>query len=92
MNTATSEQSAAASEELASQAELLKNSVNRFKLAQYSTLQNVPGLSPELIKMLEDMADKKTNKQGAFAEDKHPGSSLRPRFKISLDDNNFGKY
>jgi len=92
MNTATSEQSAAASEELASQAELLKNSVNRFKLTQYSTLQNVPELSPELIKMLADMADQNSNKQDVLTEDKYSGSSLRPRVKINLDDNNFGKY
>ena len=58
-NSATSEESAAASEELSSQAELLKNLVDKFKLKHSSKSYNsYEELSPEVLKMLEDMSQK----------------------------------
>ncbi|MGE5629487.1 MAG: methyl-accepting chemotaxis protein, partial [Caulobacteraceae bacterium] len=59
-NSATSEESAAASEELSSQAEILKDMVNRFKLKKVDkSLNKLEELNPEILKMLEDMAEKK---------------------------------
>jgi len=92
MNTATSQESAAASEELASQAELLKDRVNRFKLAQHrSSLPKMEGISPEIIKFLENMSEK--NKVSYPDQgDESRNLAKRPRVKISLDDASFGKY
>lgn len=57
---ATSQESAAASEELSSQAALLKETVSKFKLKRMAHSQNrLSDLNPELLKMLEDMSDKK---------------------------------
>ncbi len=93
MNTATSQQSAAASEELASQAELLKDRVSRFKMTQnISSLQTLPGLSPELIRMLEGIAEKNGSPAASLVQEKTKGSGLNPKIKINLDDSNFGKY
>ena len=78
-NSATAEESAAASEELSGQAELLKQTVNRFKLKRGSqTTSRFSELSPEVLKALENMAEKK-------------GKSSRTA-KIALSDAEFGKY
>lgn len=93
MNTATSQQSAAASEQLASQAELLKDQVSRFKLArQAASLQTLPGLTPELIRMLEGIAEKSNHPAAPSGQEKTKASGLRPKVKINLDDSDFGKY
>lgn len=87
-NSATSEESAAASEELSSQAELLKNLVDKFKLKHSSKSYNsYEELSPEVLKMLEDMSQKgKKNSQRDIDEE----SAIDK--KIMLSDREFGKY
>lgn len=91
-NSATSEESAAASEELAGQAELLKEQVNKFKLKRsHGTLshyRNIEDMSPEVLRMLEQMNEKKNSfKYEAYTENSPSRSS-----KIALSDNEFGKY
>lgn len=93
MNSATSEESAAASEELSSQAQLLKEHVNRFKLKKtsgsyYKELNN---LNPQVLRMIEDLSQKKKmsidDLNQGFAEAASTGMP-----KISLSDQEFGKY
>jgi methyl-accepting chemotaxis protein len=87
-NSATSEESAAASEELSSQAELMKEMVSKFKLKQnVKTYSKFNELNPEILKMLENMAEKKDIQS-------HPVSALaKPEVKkIVLSDKEFGKY
>ncbi|MCX7748311.1 MAG: methyl-accepting chemotaxis protein [Clostridia bacterium] len=85
-NSATAQESAAASEELSGQAELLKDMVSRFKLRRNTALQNIQDLSPDVLRMLENASSKRnmisTSKKG----------SVPPKFKISLDEQDFGKY
>jgi len=59
-NSATSEESASASEELSSQAKFLKESVNKFKLKNVSSVASnrFKELSPEIMKMLNDITEK----------------------------------
>ncbi|MGE5631531.1 MAG: hypothetical protein ACM3TR_10595 [Caulobacteraceae bacterium] len=58
-NSATAEESAAASEELSGQAALLREMVGRFKLKKGSTRNKMDEIDPEVLKLLEDMAEKK---------------------------------
>lgn len=85
-NSATSEESAAASEELSSQAELLREQVSRFKLKKVNndTYKSMEQLSPEILKMLEDMSNKKR-------DDKEVNNTIKLK-KIELSDKEFGKY
>lgn len=89
-NSATSEESAAASEELSGQAEVLREMVNKFKLNKVEkTINNLDELNPEVLKMLEDLAERR--KMGENVSDK----SLREmdaKQKIVLIDKEFGKY
>jgi methyl-accepting chemotaxis protein len=87
-NSATSEESAAASEELSGQAELLKDLVDKFKLKKDINLHNgLEEISPEVLKMLDDMSQKgKKNSQ----RDKSEESAKNK--KIILSDSEFGKY
>jgi methyl-accepting chemotaxis protein len=90
-NSATSEESASASEELSSQAELLKDLVSRFKLKKnVKSLSRMEDISPEVMAMLENMADKK------WAGTEHPGgkkdAKAAAKPKITLNDKEFGKY
>jgi methyl-accepting chemotaxis protein len=94
-NSATSEESAAASEELSSQAELLREMVGKFKLKKasqsYSKLEN---LSPEVIKMLEGLSEKKKENLKSVEESRTVAAASgkdRER-KIVLSDKEFGKY
>ena len=94
-NTATAEESAAASEELSSQAQLLKNMVARFKIKK--NIQNATplhNLSPEILKALEEMAAQKGSPDGANRDGgPEPGPAVRKsQIKIKLDDSDFGKY
>ncbi|WP_114296277.1 methyl-accepting chemotaxis protein [Anaerobacterium chartisolvens] len=90
-NSATSEESAAASEELSSQAELLRESVSRFKLKKVvHTYGKFEEINPEILKMLEDMADKKKAGKVKNEEEEDEEYSLKP--KIELGDRGFGKY
>ncbi|MBX4263319.1 HAMP domain-containing protein [Clostridium estertheticum] len=82
-NSATAEQSAAASEELSSQAIMLKNMVGEFNLKGGKKISHtqVPVISQKEIKQLKN----KSLAQGEVAATK-----IKP--KISLSNNDFGKY
>lgn len=81
-NTATSEQSAAASEELASQAELLKSMIRRFRLKDGMDLER------KGTEMLRSNLDRNYRNEAA-ATGQLPRSK---KIRISLDDQEFGKY
>lgn len=94
-NSATSEEGAAASEELSSQAELLRESVSKFKLRKANQIYNrYEEISPEVLKMLEDMSEKKKPNKSKMEENGeealNEASASKP--KISLSDKEFGKY
>ncbi|MCX7615539.1 MAG: methyl-accepting chemotaxis protein, partial [Clostridiales bacterium] len=86
-NSATSEESAAASEELSSQAAVLREMVSKFKLLKGSLSANssYEEISPDVLRVLENM----TAKKRAAVMDEAVVSSSR---KISLSDREFGKY
>lgn len=92
-NSATSEESAAASEELSSQAELLKQMVNKFKLknSEHTYMENKKEeLSPEVIRMLENMSEKK--KYNTLEGIEAKSAAAASKVKIKLSDDEFGKY
>lgn len=93
-NSATAEECAAASEELSSQAELLKEAVMKFKLKKVkSTYGGIENISPEMLRVIEGMIDRKKNTHLGYltgVEDEVAAVSSRP--KISLEDNDYGKY
>lgn len=90
-NSATSEESAAASEELSSQADMLKEEVARFKLKKVSRSSNrgMEELNPEVLRMLEDMYDKKRK---APQNNVYEEVAVTSSKKIDLSDKEFGKY
>jgi methyl-accepting chemotaxis protein len=89
-NSATSEESAAASEELSGQAKLLKEEVSRFKLKRINKLYDKKeDISPELLKMLENMSEKKKRNQISKLDNSKTSDQ---KVKIVLNDNEFGKY
>lgn len=89
-NSATAEESATASEELSSQAELLKETVGKFKLKNTSKSQSAFNeLSPEILKMLDDM-NEKNNIQDDYEEENNKLSE--ETVKISSSDKEFAKY
>lgn len=79
-NTATAEESAAASEEMTSQAQMLKEMVSKFRLKRGSRQQMARGYS----------ASPAYSKPSAPSYSNH--SSSGDQFSISLDDDEFGKY
>ena len=88
-NSATSQESAAASEELSSQAALLKDTVSKFKLKKINQSHSrLSDLSPEVLKMLESMSERKSADPGQ--EDAY--EAVVSKTKIALSDNEFGKY
>lgn len=95
-NTASAEQSAAASQDLSRQARELEEQLKRFRLRQRSEPQlGLPGgLPPELVAMIETFLVR----QGARAANVAPARPLRaaaggrPQAFIALDDDEFGKY
>jgi methyl-accepting chemotaxis protein len=90
-NSATSEESAAASEELSSQAQLLKEMVGKFKLKQnLRTYSRLDEISPQILKMLESMAEKKKGNPSSITESRDEAAPGRQ--KIALSDIEFGKY
>jgi methyl-accepting chemotaxis protein len=91
-NSATSEESAAASEELTSQAALLKDMVGKYKLKKsYRSSRKLDEISPEVLSMLESMADKNRSIQAsAPAREESAAAVLKP--VILLNENEFGKY
>ena len=97
-NSATAEESASASEELSSQAELLKSAVSRFRLSKVKSNSGFDGgLNSEMVRMIENIVEKKKMNShleqlsGVAVGDSH-SKEISPKTKISLDDNNFGKY
>jgi len=93
-NSATSEESAAASEELSSQAELLREQVSRFKLkkATGSSFRGLEDLNPEVLRMLEEMSQKKKGNYSTMNQGYAEAAVTSSKPKISLSDREFGKY
>lgn len=91
-NTATAEETASASEELSSQAVLVKERVGSFILKKVS-LPNTSykNIDDKTLKIIQDMLKNKTdeNYNSAYAEAAATSSS---KINISLDDKEFGKY
>ncbi|MEN6351080.1 MAG: methyl-accepting chemotaxis protein [Syntrophomonas sp.] len=97
-NAATAEESAAASEELAGQANLLKEQVSRFilKKRESGLASGIQSLSPEMLEILEEMLRSNKfaqlfNQEKANHNDSCNNQSIT-KVKISLSDNEFGKY
>lgn len=94
-NSATSEESAAASEELSGQAALLKEMVGKFRLKKsIPSYHRFEDISPEVLKMLESMSAKKKN-EPAIAEEAYGEAAVSKEYKekkIVLSDKEFGKY
>lgn len=82
-NSATSQESAAASEELSSQSELLREMAGRFRLKTIVS-SHMEGIKPDVIKSMESI----NSKSGAG----YAAASQKLKAKISLGDNEFGKY
>ena len=93
-NSATSEESAAASEELSSQAELLREQVSRFKLKKATgpSYKGFEDLNPEILRMLEDMSQKKKGDSSSLNQGYAEAAATSSKPKISLSDREFGKY
>ncbi len=97
---ATAEESASASEELSGQADMLKQTVNNVKLKEAKNMDftGLDKLSPEILRAIEDMMEKKTKamentagrKANKKSEKKAPVAADKQ--KILLDDGEFGKY
>lgn len=86
-NSSTAEETAAASEELTNQAELLQNMVSKFKLKKMGNNPNdMSQLSPELLEMLQLMANKgkEAPRDNVVLDQNAP--------HVRLSDNEFGKY
>jgi methyl-accepting chemotaxis protein len=99
-NSATSEESAAASEELSSQAQLLKESVAKFKLKNVQSISNnrFKELSPEIMKMINDIAEKKQQNDAHKQKNERNLDILKLNLDESsnqntmLNNGEFGKY
>ena len=93
-NSANSEEGAAASEELASQAELLKEQVGRFKLkkeAKHSSNRGLEDINPEVLQMLENLSKNKKLDE-SVAADARTQAAVADSRRIALSDSEFGKY
>lgn len=89
-NSATSEESAAASEELSGQAGLLKEMVGKYKLKQNAKAYGKKlKINPDVLRMLDNMADGNKARTSLAAEHEELVNSKRT---INLSDNEFGKY
>jgi methyl-accepting chemotaxis protein len=95
-NSATSEESAAASEELSSQAELLREQVAKFKLkkANNSSYSGMDELSPEVLRMLENMNSNKKKQNKILKNESYEEAAVTTTKSknIALSDKEFGKY
>ena len=90
-NSATSEESAAASEELSGQAMLLKEMVSKFQLkSSTKTSHKIETLSPEVLALIENLSEK--NKHLNYVPKEKTKEGLTGKPQISLSDNDFGKY
>jgi methyl-accepting chemotaxis protein len=95
-NSATSEESAAASEELSGQAELLREQVAKFKLkkSNYSSYNGIDELNPEVLRMLKNMNSNKRQQTHALNNNSYEEAAVTTRKskRIALSDQEFGKY
>jgi hypothetical protein len=104
-NTAASEQSAAAAEELSGQAGQLKELLSRFQLASRDhSSEDELKLTPELMSAFQrflaasggaPIASKPSRPNGVNGHHKPTngsGRAIDPRDVISLDDADFGRY
>ena len=97
-NSATAQESAAASEELSAQADLLTESVSRFKLKKKDKENfNLEGFDDETIRAIEGIMDRKKQNQNieqSVNSNNEDPATVKDSFKniISLEDDNFGKY
>ena len=90
-NSATSEESAAASEELSSQAEIMREQVSRFKLRKSVSSHNrFEDINPEVLRMLEDMVEKRRGNIPFINEAQ--AQAAPSKIRIALSDREFGKY
>ncbi|MCX7748122.1 MAG: methyl-accepting chemotaxis protein [Clostridia bacterium] len=90
-NSATAEESAAASEELSSHADMLKDMVKKFKLKRADSVSNkLNELDPGVARMLEEFSRKKGH--GWNNNKAQKGNELRSNVQINLSDTDFGKY
>lgn len=104
-NSATSEESAASSEELSGQADFLKESISKYKLKNENrtSYNRYKEINPEILKMIEDITEKK--KPNYVSKDEYRSETdtskcdrnyekdiAAPKQKIVLHDNEFGKY
>ncbi len=91
-NSATSEEGAAASEELSSQADLLQQRTSHIKLkkANQAVYHETDVIRPEVLRMLEDMAEKK--KAADCPANPASQEAAPAKAKIALSDKEFGKY
>jgi methyl-accepting chemotaxis protein len=94
-NSVEAEESASANEELSKQANMLKESLSRFKLKPNSSeASKVDSIRPEVMRMLEDMVEKKMSSHH-LDESKHKGKGNKEpetKAQILLDNKEFGKY
>ncbi len=95
-NAATAEESASASEELSSQACLLKEGVNKFTLKKRGSISTIDlqSITPDMLEILEELLLQR-KKYGSDRDNKASNSvfkSSSSKVKISLSDNEFGKY
>jgi len=92
-NTATSEESASASEELSSQAVLVKERIGRFILKkEIKSGASYKNIDDKTLKIIEDIIANKDIEENYKSSYNHALASNSPEIKISLDDNDFGKY
>lgn len=89
-NTATAEQSAAASEEMTSQAQMLEEMVDRFKLRNPIMRKNQASSSSivEALPTYESQVDYSSSSKASSGK----GNGHAEPIEISLDDEDFGKY
>lgn len=91
-NTATAEQSAAASEELSSQSELLKDTVRRFRLKNTSHGQVNKSNMSELSRALPASQNRGTARETIRPASNREAAAGTQKININLDDRDFGKY
>lgn len=90
-NSATAEEGAAASEELSSQADLLQEMVDKFKLKDAEDSADRPEeLNLETLKMIEGIPIKE--KEMKTNIEKNSEKNKKTKSKIILSDKEFGKY
>lgn len=86
-NTATSEQSAAASQQLSSQAEVLKQRVSRFNLRRKSAgAEGLGAVSPDLLRLIQNASQI----NGGYNQE--VAHQQKRKVTIDMDDYEFGKY